>query len=300
MSRFFVPSDSPSPNQTLTTEYLYPRSNYTQLPQQINQLPILPKPRRIVKKRENGEFLKSSSYVESSHCVSPSTKPKPKNEWLQPVISKTPPEKVLIHQNRHAISSSTSPDEIQKQNDIGLKSQTPFTQSNDVHSALPFPKQTKPNSTSSSSTIVLAAPPPKFFALQNRGILKNEQNLIAPGVSVNNQKLQKPQITPSLVLSGETKQQIAMFSEKKRLQRVGSTLNLDRKRKYITWKAKEGNSIIQMPQLVFKQPIQKKEEIKQEETYPNDLEPLKDTKINDFSLKVSSQSIAVLIMETHC
>ncbi|EMS13873.1 hypothetical protein KM1_168090 [Entamoeba histolytica HM-3:IMSS] len=91
-----------------------------------------------------------------------------------------------------------------------------------------------------------------------------------------------------------------MFSEKKRLQRVGSTLNLDRKRKYITWKAKEGNSIIQMPQLVFKQPIQKKEEIKQEETYPNDLEPLKDTKINDFSLKVSSQSIAVLIMETHC
>ncbi|EKE42460.1 hypothetical protein ENUP19_0051G0019 [Entamoeba nuttalli] len=300
MSRFFVPSDSPSPNQTLTTEYLYPRSNYTQLPQQINQLPILPKPRRIVKKRENGEFLKSSSYVESSHCVSSSTKPKPKNEWLQPVISKTPPEKFLIHQNRRAISSSTSPDEIQQQNNTGLKSQTTFTQSDDIQSVLPFSKQPKPNSTS-SSTIVLAAPPPKFFALQNRGIPKNEQNLIAPGVSVNNQKLQKPQTTtPSVVLSGETKQQIAMFSEKKRLQRVGSTLNLDRKRKYITWKAKEGNSIIQMPQLVFKQPIQKKEEIKQEETYPTDLEPLKDTKINDFSLKVSSQSIAVLIMETHC
>ncbi|EDR26279.1 hypothetical protein EDI_231650 [Entamoeba dispar SAW760] len=300
MSRFFVPSDSPSPNQTLSTEYLYPRSNYTQLAQQTNQLPILPKPRRIVKKRENGEFLKSSSYVESSHYISSSTKPKPKNEWLQPVISKTPPEKVLIHQNRHALSSSTSPDEIQKQHDTGLKPHTVFTQSDEIHSVLPSSKQTKPNSTS-SSTIVLASPPPKFFALKNRGITKiKEQNLIAPGVSVNSQKLQKPQTTPSVVLSGETKQQIAMFSERKRLQRVGSTLNLDRKRKYITWRAKEGNSIIQMPQLVFKQPIQQTEEIKQEETYPNDLEPLKDTKVNNFSLKVSSQSIAVLVMETHC
>ncbi|ELP93854.1 hypothetical protein EIN_176810 [Entamoeba invadens IP1] len=270
MSRYFIPSKSP-PITLERIDVIYPKQNYTQLQQLETNSPSIPKPRAVPKKREGGLFLKATS----------------KDDLIKSrgdrdaIFYKTPPERVAVqHSYCSPIASPNSVPFHQKQSGRITKS----------HKSEQFEKLEEINENiiekaescevskfndKPENVINLAQPPPKFFSKQKRAV--NTQlplPLVAPAINPKEQNFAHTR-TPggSAILTGETKQQIMFYSQRK-LHRIADNLVLDKKRKYITLKAKEGNSILKTPALSYQQNFA--DEQKEEPLFvpPKTLQPL--------------------------
>lgn len=152
--------------------------------------------------------------------------------------------------------------------------------------AMPPPKHTVTTSSVSpheelTSSIPLAAPPPKFCAPPHSSPLKEQAKTHEKLVTV--------------VLTGEAKRQIVQASENKRIKRMTKTLKLDKKRKYMTWYAKEGLRLVDVPTLTV-HPVEDVEEGSDDEFDYGVFEPVRTTAKQDLSICVSSQNIGVLEM----
>ena len=97
----------------------------------------------------------------------------------------------------------------------------------------------------------------------------------------------------TVVLTHQAKQQIMMMSKCQKLKRKsGSVMNLDRKRKYMTWKASEGFNIHTIPKLTYNPYLQtrrgKKPQQIENEEFLLEFEPLKPIRTIDVKVNVYS------------
>lgn len=277
--------------------------NYTKnRQQQINQ------------NNQNGIFV---SYL-SKESNSPNRSPQKQQSFIKELSS------ILENVDKVDYNQTTSPrigiHKVSNQSPLAQSPifQSPITQSPIVQSpiiqqtnSIPITNEIKEENKTpfspSSKSFFKRDHNKKEKKLEKKKLQKEKDEQLSLNINLNgnlnssgNTKSPKKQ---NVVLSDKAKQQIILMSQCKKAKRSSTQigLNLDRKRRYMTWKASEDINKVNLPKLTYNEFLQTKRKQKpqsiEHDEFFNDFEQLEPMKDQNIQVTVIAKQIAVYEMK---